>query len=534
MENLFQTVNRRNVLAGAAATVAFGVAPSLVRAEYPKSAKFRRYDISDPDTPTRIVDSYKKAVRKMLERPSADPLNWYRNAFLHVFDCPHGNWWFLPWHRAYLGWFERTCRELSEDPEFTLPYWDWTKTPRVPAKMFEDVLDPNNSAYIASYQLFKQAFEPAMNTLYASFSAAQRSVLTERGVGNVADFFNSSEFSFADQPGARGLTAANPALDPFTQQTVAIGVINSALQTPTFSGGANPAGFASAKTAGHNDSGAQGILESQPHNNVHGGVGGHMGAYLSPIDPIFFLHHANIDRLWDVWTRRQAAMGRPILPEGADLTAWSNEQFLFFNDQTGAPVTQTRAGDYATMSPFDYDYAPGSGEDQVPTAAAAGVASAASVAAQRFDASVAATSLAPGQTANGAVELSEGALAAGAGAFPPTAAISLNLGMADQGRRFKVAASAGGKLIDVGVITVFGHPNHKGPTTFDVALPANLSAAFPATKGKVAMNFSVTPLEGEAGQSLMERKGKSPPSVAGIKPAAPKLAAIQVILPKRE
>ncbi len=106
--------------------------------------------------------------------------------------------------------------------------------------------------------------------------------------------------------------------------------------------------------------------------------------------------------------------------------------------------------------------------------------------------------------------------------------------MADQGRRFKVAASAGGKSIDVGMITVFGHPNRKGPTTFDVALPANLSAAFPATKGKVAMNFSVTPLEGEAGQSLMERKGKSPPGAAGVTPAAPKLAAIQVILPKRE
>jgi Common central domain of tyrosinase len=53
-----------------------------------------------------------------------DPRNWYRNAFLHVFDCPHQNWWFLAWHRAYIGWLEATIREFSGDTEFALPYWD--------------------------------------------------------------------------------------------------------------------------------------------------------------------------------------------------------------------------------------------------------------------------------------------------------------------------------------------------------------------------------------------------------------------------
>ena len=44
-----------------------------------------------------------------------------------------------------------------------------------------------------------------------------------------------------------------------------------------------------------------GQLEGGPHNGVHGTIGGIMGTYLSPLDPIFWLHHCNIDRLWASW-----------------------------------------------------------------------------------------------------------------------------------------------------------------------------------------------------------------------------------------
>lgn len=39
----------------------------------------------------------------------------------------------------------------------------------------------------------------------------------------------------------------------------------------------------------------------QLHNRVHVWVGGHMQQDDSPNDPVFFLHHANIDRLWVHW-----------------------------------------------------------------------------------------------------------------------------------------------------------------------------------------------------------------------------------------
>src|SRR5262249_52409710 len=82
-------------------------------------ARCRRFEISDPGMPPRILDSYKKGIREMLNRPPTDPRNWYRNAFIHVFDCPHQNGGFWP------GTAPISIRAFSSDPEFALPYWDW-------------------------------------------------------------------------------------------------------------------------------------------------------------------------------------------------------------------------------------------------------------------------------------------------------------------------------------------------------------------------------------------------------------------------
>ena len=83
-----------------------------------------------------MLVSYAKAIRVMLKLPPDHPHNWFRNAFVHFMDCPHGNWWFYVWHRGYIGYFEQTIRALSNDQHFTLPFWDWSKLPRIPAGMF--------------------------------------------------------------------------------------------------------------------------------------------------------------------------------------------------------------------------------------------------------------------------------------------------------------------------------------------------------------------------------------------------------------
>ncbi len=47
------------------------------------------------------------------------------------------------------------------------------------------------------------------------------------------------------------------------------------------------------------------------HGNVHNAVGGDMGTAHSPSDPLFFLHQANIDRLWAKWEQTSKAADPP-------------------------------------------------------------------------------------------------------------------------------------------------------------------------------------------------------------------------------
>ncbi|XUJ32104.1 tyrosinase family protein [Bradyrhizobium japonicum] len=46
-------------------------------------------------------------------------------------QCQHGSWYFLPWHRGYLIGFEKLVRStvvtLGGPPDWTLPYWNYFK-----------------------------------------------------------------------------------------------------------------------------------------------------------------------------------------------------------------------------------------------------------------------------------------------------------------------------------------------------------------------------------------------------------------------
>lgn len=54
-------------------------------------------------------------------------------------------------------------------------------------------------------------------------------------------------------------------------------------------------------TSRHTFSTFQRKLELGAHGDVHMAVGGTMSGISSPADPLFWLHHANIDRLWARW-----------------------------------------------------------------------------------------------------------------------------------------------------------------------------------------------------------------------------------------
>ena len=42
-------------------------------------------------------------------------------------------------------------------------------------------------------------------------------------------------------------------------------------------------------------------IENGPHRLIHVIIGGHMRTNYSPADPLFYLHHSNVDRIWSMW-----------------------------------------------------------------------------------------------------------------------------------------------------------------------------------------------------------------------------------------
>jgi tyrosinase len=52
-------------------------------------------------------------------------------------------------------------------------------------------------------------------------------------------------------------------------------------------------------------------MEDAPHNPVHDIIGSWMTTMESPVDPLFWLHHSNVDRLWVAWVAARAGRTMP-------------------------------------------------------------------------------------------------------------------------------------------------------------------------------------------------------------------------------
>jgi len=81
---------------------------------------------------------------------------------------------------------------------------------------------------------------------------------------------------------------------------------------------------------------ASSSLEGLPHNQVHVLVGGWMGSVPTAAqDPIFFLHHCNMDRLWNLWLAEGGGRIDPVFDN-----TWKNTVYTFF-DEEGAQLEMT-------------------------------------------------------------------------------------------------------------------------------------------------------------------------------------------------
>jgi len=292
-----------------------------------------------------------KPANKILSVDS--PIQWENWVKVHarhctetnpgVIDQVHWSWFFLPWHRAYLWFLERHLANVitqvfgEDGSTFALPYWDWITHKEM----------PNTRLRVA-----KGLASPLFG-----YDLTKENMVSSDGL----EFDNLALWD-----GYRKPTVVEPTMDPKNERTQdskehieeTIQFMSAqfiqfmlALDFEDFAGRAvepqakipNPDGM--------------GILEHYPHNNGHDWVGSRFGRNrdmgtlrYAALDPIFFMHHANIDRIWS-WYR--GAQPDPTKPWGSHKYIWGKQPYTFI-DIDGSPVTVTVADIVTSMTNVRY------------------------------------------------------------------------------------------------------------------------------------------------------------------------------------
>src|SRR5262249_12491558 len=207
----------------------------------------------------------------------------------------HGAAGFLPWHRAYLLDLERELQAI--DPSVSLPYWRFD--------------------------------QPAPNIFTPDFLGISDSIGT-------VQFSPTNPLQFWRTDGVQGINRR-----PFFNTTGAPPGLRSEAQT---------LGLGSLYSAFR-------IMEGNPHGSAHTSFGGSISSIPTAArDPLFFLLHCNVDRLWAKWQRQfvrfnptQAASydSNPANPIGHNLpdTMWP------WNGITGGSRPPTAPGGAMATSP---------------------------------------------------------------------------------------------------------------------------------------------------------------------------------------
>src|SRR6516225_4237269 len=313
--------SRRGVLR--VGIIGAGVVAVRGRVDYPEAAQvgvtLPRHDVASPEG-QKMLQIFAEGVGKMMAMPPGDPRGWLFQWHIHAvpddrskmselarlypnasdpdralaqaawdtceahFDPLRVNF-FLPWHRMHLMSFEQLVRSITGATHFTMPYWNYTDPDRrAPPEQFRSPDDP----------LWKPLFRRDRNP---------------------------------------GVNDGRP-IDQVGEATLGLNAMMSPVYADTLDG----------------DAGFCANLDNAPHSSVHVDIGTRergMGAVSwAANDPIFWLHHCNIDRIWASWSR---AGGRNPADE-----AYLDQIFTFV-DEAGNPL-HIRVAEVLDTAPLGYAY----------------------------------------------------------------------------------------------------------------------------------------------------------------------------------
>lgn len=218
----------------------------------------------------------------------------------------HGNVGFLPWHRAYILDLERELQAI--DPSVTLPYWRFDR--------------------------------PAPNVFTREFMGVPNSA------GRV-EFTAGHPFNTWRTDGALGISR----VPSFVPGAAPAGLLTE-VQTIALGGPVATASYANFDR-----------MEGNPHGSAHTRFSGFISSIPTAArDPLFFMLHANVDRLWAKWqwARKQTSATNPraFAPAVPDRIGHRLADRMWpWNGVTGAPRPPTAPG--GTFPPSVTTQAPG-------------------------------------------------------------------------------------------------------------------------------------------------------------------------------
>lgn len=316
----------------------FVMSVSLCLSSQAFSTDYVRKNASMPDAQAD-VEALNMALNKMRALGCEDPTSWYYQGAIHAVpdevkdnklcpnyasfktdlqiawnNCTHpqpqmgsdtGSLHFLLWHRMYIAYFEKIVRKLSGKSDFALPYWDY--------------IDPNYRVMPAllrdkNSSLYEVARLPALNDGYAVGKAPNEDAEQRKKVDQALD-------------------------------------INDLMQTKVFSVFSNN-------------------INSAPHGFMHDYIGGgfdnysvfnsiyqetKVGGLMSWVpsagfDPVFWMHHSEIDRIWASWNH--SSYGEKAPEKALVDHPWP---YVFF-DGNGKEHQYTVAEAYKAAYSMDYRY----------------------------------------------------------------------------------------------------------------------------------------------------------------------------------
>lgn len=271
------------------------------------------------------LEALRVANEKMRAMDCSNPLSWYYQGAIHltpdsvinnqlcpqyqrIADAAQFPGWrgcthdedevsrphFLTWHRMYIWYYEKIVRKLSGKEDFALPYWEYTN---------------------ASYRIMPEIFRDSSSSLFVA------SRLDSLNLG----FPIREDFNFH--------------LDPTNVfENTSYKQFNVA-------------------------------LDDTPHGPMHGYIGGSKSGFTvyndvfqedsvgymaslstAGFDPIFFVHHANIDYLWELWN--QSDNGAAPIYDSLNAQHWD----YTFYDENGQKVSFTTQQVLDTIYKLDYQY----------------------------------------------------------------------------------------------------------------------------------------------------------------------------------